>query len=306
MNTGNLLKQIHERYRSFNDGKLAAYIPELAKVNSDLFAISVVTTEGEVFQAGDHSQLFTMQSSSKPFTYAMALSEFGREKVRSLVGVEPTGTSFNSLVELEANTHRPYNPMVNAGAIAISSVIAPNESLEQRRQLMLKFFGAFAGRELTIDEKIYESERSTAHRNRAIAHLLRHFRVIEGEIDPSLDLYFSQCSIQVNTRDLAMMAATLAHGGVNPEKNYKVVDRESVSDVLSIMFSCGMYDTAGEWAYQVGIPAKSGVSGCIFGVIPGKMGIAVYSPLINEHGHSVRGVKVMQDLSHELKLHIFR
>jgi glutaminase len=305
MKTELLLKEIHERYRSFNEGKLANYIPELAKVNPNLFAISIVTTDGEVFEAGDSQQLFTMQSSSKPFTYAMALSAFGRDKVREKVGVEPTGTSFNSIVEIEANTHRPYNPMVNAGAITISSMLSPEKSLEKRREEMLKFFGSFAGHELSIDETIYQSERSTAFRNRSIANLLRHFQVINGEIDGSLDLYFSQCSIQVNTRDLATMAATLANGGVHPSK-YKVIDRDTVSDVLSIMLSCGMYDTAGEWAYQVGFPAKSGVSGCIFGVIPGKMGIAVYSPLINEHGHSVRGVKALQDLSYELKLHIFR
>jgi glutaminase len=223
----------------------------------------------------------------------------------SKVGVEPTGEAFNSIVELEKNTHRPYNPMINSGAIAISSFIK-GHSFDDRLINMQDFFSHFIGRDIQVDEKVFESEKNTAHRNRSIAHLLKHFGVIEGKIDEALDLYFKQCSFCLNTLDLSLMAATLANYGVNPKTNNKSLNREYVGDILSLMFTCGMYDTSGKWAYSVGIPAKSGVSGAIFGVVPGVMGIAVYSPSINEHGHSVRGVKVFQDLSRELNLSIFR
>jgi glutaminase len=235
----------------------------------------------------------------------MVLQDLGRVFVMSKVGVEPTGEAFNSIIELEKNTHRPYNPMINSGAIAISSFIR-GASFEDRLKNMIEFFSRFTNKQIHVDEKVFESEKNTAHRNRSIAHLLRHFGVIDGEIEDSLDLYFKQCSFSLNTTDLSLMAATLANNGVNPKTNNKTLNQEYVGDVLSLMFTCGMYDTSGKWAYSVGIPAKSGVSGAIFGVVPGELGIAVYSPSINEHGHSVRGIKVFQDLSRELNLSIFR
>lgn len=298
-NIQTLIESIHHTHKNCRDGAPAIYIPELAKANSDHFGIVVTTNDGEVFSVGDVNVDFSMQSTSKPFSYGMILQEMGRVFVMSKVGVEPTGEAFNSIVELEKNTHRPYNPMINSGAIAISSFISGEEDMK-------KFFSVFAGKELHIDQKVFESEKNTAHRNRSIAHLLRHFGVIEGNIENSLDLYFKQCSFMVNTKSLSMMAATLANKGIHPVTRQTALREEYVGDVLSLMFTCGMYDTSGKWAYSVGIPAKSGVSGAIFGVVPGQMGIAVYSPSINDHGHSVRGLKVFQDLSRELNLSIFR
>lgn len=300
-----LLQDLFDKHKVSNDGAPATYIPELAHANTNHFAVVITTVKGEVFKVGNFDVPFTMQSTSKPFSYGMVLQDMGRMFVMSKVGVEPTGEAFNSIVELEKKTNRPYNPMINSGAIAISSFIKGG-AFNERVQNMTDFFSRFAGRNLLIDEKVFESEKKTAHRNRSIAHLLRHFGVIDGKIDESLDLYFKQCSFQVDTQDLSVMAATLANKGINPKTNERAINEEYAGDILSLMFTCGMYDTSGKWAYSVGIPAKSGVSGAIFGVIPGKMGIAVYSPSINDHGHSVRGMKIFQDLSKELNLSIFR
>ena len=299
------IDDIYLRHLNNTAGSPASYIPELAKADPRSFAIVVTTVGGEVFSVGDSEVLFSMQSTSKPFTYGMALQDLGRVFIMSKVGVEPTGEAFNSIVELEKNTHKPYNPMINSGAIAISSFIK-GSSFEDRLKNMIEFFSLFTEKKIHVDEKVFESEKNTAHRNRSIAHLLRHFGVIDGNIEDSLDLYFKQCSFSLNTIDLSLMAATLAKNGVNPKTNNKALNQEYVGDILSLMFTCGMYDTSGKWAYSVGIPAKSGVSGAIFGVVPGELGIAVYSPSINEHGHSVRGIKVFQDLSRELNLSIFR
>lgn len=300
-----VIEDLYHKYRSCSEGTVASYIPELAKANPDDFAIVVVTVEGEVFKVGKSEVPFSLQSTSKPFTYGLILEDFGREFVLSKVGVEPTGEAFNSIVELEKQTHLPYNPMINSGAIAVSSLIkAPNFSERVKRVMTL--FENYMGHSLVGDEAIFQSEKNTAHRNRSIAHLLRHFNVIEDDIDESLDLYFKQCSILANTQDLAMMAATLANNGIQPLTQKTAIKSEFVADLLSLMFTCGMYDSSGEWAYSVGIPAKSGVSGAILGVVPGIMGIAVFSPPIDSKGHSVRGVKVFQELSKNLNLSIFK
>lgn len=300
-----IIENIHSRYMDLNAGSPATYIPELAKANPADFGISVMTVEGEVFSTGCAKKEFTLQSTSKPFIYGMALEEQGREFIRSRVGVEPTGEAFNSIVEMERKTNHPYNPMINSGAIAISSFIKGN-NLSDKLQRVLGVFSAYAGRELRIDGDVFDSEKKTAHRNRAIAHLLRHFEVIDDRIDEALDLYFNQCSILASVEDLSVMAATLANRGVNPKTQKQVLKSDYVGDVLSLMFSCGMYDSSGEWAYTVGIPAKSGVSGAIFGVVPGELGVAVYSPSIDSKGHSIRGLKVFEDLSRECGLSIFR
>ena len=300
-----VIEDLYHKYRSCSEGTIASYIPELAKANPDDFAIVVVTVDGEVFKVGKSEVPFSLQSTSKPFTYGLILEDFGREFVLSKVGVEPTGEAFNSIVELEKQTHLPYNPMINSGAIAVSSLIkAPHFSERVKRVMTL--FENYMGHSLIGDEAIFQSEKNTAHRNRSIAHLLRHFNVIEDDIDESLDLYFKQCSILANTQDLAMMAATLANNGVQPLTQKTAIKSEFVADLLSLMFTCGMYDSSGEWAYSVGIPAKSGVSGAILGVVPGIMGIAVFSPPIDSKGHSVRGVKVFQELSKNLNLSIFK
>lgn len=300
-----LINELHSTYKTVSGGRPASYIPELAHVNPDYFAIAVTTTDGETISAGDKDILFSLQSTSKPITYGKVLEEYGREFVLSKVGVEPTGEAFNSIVELEKNTHRPYNPMINSGAIAISSLIK-GETEKEREEKILKHFEGYVGHPVHYDQKIFESEKNTAHRNRSIAHLLRHFNVIGDDIEQSLDLYFKQCSIMANTIDLSMIAATLANAGVNPKTKARAIQEKYVGDMLSLMFTCGMYDSSGEWAYSIGIPAKSGVSGAIFGVVPGKMGIAVYSPNIDEKGHSIRGLHVFKELSHKLGLSIFR
>ncbi len=300
-----LLEELHHKYQICSIGRPASYIPELSKANPDHFGIAVVTTKGEIFQVGDTDIKFSLQSTSKPLTYGMVLEDFGRDYVLGKVGVEPTGEAFNSIVELEKQTHRPYNPMINSGAIAVSSMITAGTFSERLKRVMT-LFENYTGNHLTIDENIFSSEKNTAHRNRSIAHLLRHFDVIGDDIDESLDLYFKQCSILVDTLDLGMIAATLANNGIQPLTNKVALKSDYVSDVLSLMFTCGMYDSSGEWAYSVGIPAKSGVSGGIFGVVPGKMGIAVYSPPIDDKGHSVRGLKVFKELSLTLGLSIFK
>lgn len=299
------LEELIQKYSSDKKGAQASYIPELAKVNPDYFGIAVVTVDGEVYSAGDIEQNFTLQSASKPFVYGMALEEHGREFIRARVGVEPSGEAFNSIVELEKNTHRPYNPMINSGAIAISSYIQDKDKIK-RLERVLNLFGDYVNHPVSVDEAVFQSEKKTAHRNRSIAHLLRHFDAIGDDIEESLDLYFKQCSVLINTVDLATMAATLANNGVQPKSQKQVIKEEYVSDMLSLMFTCGMYDTAGEWAYTVGLPAKSGVSGCILAVVPGKMGIAAYSPLIDQHGHSVRSVNAIKDLVKKYNLSIFK
>lgn len=298
------IEELHSKYRTLGDGQLAAYIPELANVNPDLFAIAITLADGQTVAVGDVAAEFTLQSASKPFVYGLALATLGREKLHEKVGVEPSGEAFNSIVELEKVTHRPYNPMINSGAIAVTSLLPPADPTK-RMQVIQDHFDRLAGRKLSIDQAVFESEKQTAHRNRSIAHLMRHFDVIDGDIEASLDLYFKQCSIRTNVKDLAHMAATLATGGVQPVTKDRVLKPETVRDVLSLMFTCGMYDSAGEWAFDVGMPAKSGVSGCLMAVAPGQMAIAVYSPLIDTRGHSCRGVAVIKELSEALGLGIF-
>jgi glutaminase len=299
-----VLNELHKKYLSNDEGQLASYIPDLTKANPRHFAIAVATTDGQIFTAGDVDVQFTMQSTSKPFAYGKILEDYGREFVLSKIGVEPTGEAFNSIVELEKRTNRPYNPMINSGAIAVSSFVKAKDGVDPCTRLV-RMFEDYVGHEVKIDESVFESEKKSAHRNRSIAHLLRHFNVIGDDIDFALDLYFKQCSVLVNTVDLALIAATLANKGVQPLTKHRAIKAEYVSDLLSLMFTCGMYDSSGEWAHSVGIPAKSGVSGGIFGVIPGKLGIAVYSPLIDDKGHSIRGKRVFEEMSHKLGLSIF-
>jgi glutaminase len=299
-----ILNALHSKYSKINEGNLASYIPQLTKASPEDFALAIVTVDGKVFTAGATETSFTLQSTSKPFVYALALEEFGQEFMRTKVGVEPTGEAFNSIVELEKKTHRPYNPMINSGAIAVSSLIKDKNN-QDRLSRTLNFFSDLAGNNLSLDEEVFQSEKSTAHRNRSIAHLLRHFDIIDSDIEGALDLYFKQCSILVNTIDLAFMAATLANSGVQPKTQKSILKKETVPDVLSLMFTCGMYDTSGEWAYTIGLPSKSGVSGGVLTVVPGKMGIATYSPLIDDHGHSVRGVKALAEFVKAENLNIF-
>lgn len=300
----NLLTQLYDRYQNCRSGTVASYIPELAKMNPEAFSIGVATVDGEVISVGDDRQLFTIQSISKVFTYGMALEDRGREILLSKVGVEPTGDPFNSIIRLDENSKRPDNPMVNAGAIATTNLIQ-GKTATDRLNRILTTFKTYAGRDLYVDSSVFTSERTTGHRNRALAHLMRHFEMVDDRLDETLDLYFQQCALLVDCRDLALMAATLANNGINPRTGDRAIDPEYVRDLLSVMYTCGMYNFAGEWAYRVGLPAKSGVSGGIIAIVPGKMGIAVFSPPLDSRGNSVRGVKVCEDLSTSAKLHLF-
>ncbi|MBD3882704.1 glutaminase A [Phormidium tenue FACHB-886] len=297
------LEALHQKYQSLNEGKVANYIPELAKMNPDWFGIAVATVDGQIFSTGDADQLFTIQSISKVFVQGLALEDHGRDYFLTKVGVEPTGEAFNSIV-LDERSKRPYNPMVNAGAIATTSLIkgsGPSERLNR----MLDMFRRYIGHDLYVDISTFMSERTTGNRNRAMAYLMHNFGMIDARIEEALDLYFQQCSIMVSCRDLALMAATLANWGVNPLTGDRAVAAGYVRDILSVMYTCGMYNFAGEWAYTVGLPAKSGVSGGILVVVPNQIGIAVFSPLLDERANSVRGVKVCEALSADFGLHLF-
>ena len=297
------IQHLYEKYRHLDEGSLASYIPELTKANSDWFAISVVTKAGQVFEVGDSVENFTIQSISKVFVYGMALEDRDRHTLLEKIGVEPTGDPFNSVIRLDENSKRPDNPMVNAGAIATASLIKGTDPTDKLNR-MLDMFRRYVGHGVHVNAPVFMSERATGHRNRALANLLLNFGIIDNNIEEILDLYFQQCSVVVNCHDLAVMAATLANRGINPITQDKAIAPCYVRDVLSVMYTCGMYNYAGEWAYKVGIPAKSGVSGGIIAVIPDRAGIAVYSPLIDHRGNSVRGIKVFEDLAEEFKLHL--
>lgn len=297
------LNELHLRYRDLDEGAVATYIPELAKANPDWFAICVVTADGRIYEIGDADRQFTIQSVSKPFIYGLALEDHGREAVLKKVGVEPTGDAFNSIIKLDA-ANRPHNPCVNAGAIATTNLIKGGDPTA-RLNRVLDLFGKYFGRKVQVDMSVFMSERTSGHRNRAIAYLMLNFGMIDDNVDQILDLYFQQCSILGNCRDLAVMAATLANNGVNPITKEIVLDPAYLRDILTVMYTCGMYDFAGQWGYSVGLPAKSGVAGSILAVVPNQLGIAVYSPRLDERGNSVRGIRVCQDLSQEFGMHMF-
>ena len=296
------LNDLLVKYQSLSEGKVADYIPELAKMNPDWFGICIATADGRIFEAGDTDQLFTIQSISKVFVHGLALEDHGRDYLLTRVGVEPTGDAFNAIV-LDEASKRPYNPMVNAGAIATTSLISGHGPTERLNRL-LAMFRRYIGHDLFIDMATFMSERTTGLRNKAMAYLMQHFGMVDHRVDEALDLYFQQCSVMVSCRDLAVMAATLANHGVNPLTGDRAVDERYIRDILSVMYTCGMYNYAGEWAYTVGIPAKSGVSGGIIAVVPNQIGIAVFSPPLDIRGNSVRGVKVCEELSQHFGLHL--
>ena len=298
-----IIAELHEKYRHCDEGSVADYIPELAKANPDWFGICVITADGHVYSIGDSEQTFTIQSISKAFTYGMILDEHGIEKVEKRIGVEPSGEAFNS-ISLDPVTGRPLNPMINAGAIASTGMV-PGRGFEERFEQIRQRFSQFAGNDLQVDDDVYQSESQTGFRNRAIANLLRNFEMLDDPVEEAVEVYFKQCSILVNCKNLALMAASLANGGVNPVTGERVLKPENVEKVLSVMSTCGMYDYSGEWIFTVGLPAKSGVGGGVLGVLPGQLGVAVFSPRIDAKGNSVRGLKTFEELSSLFDLHLF-
>ncbi|MCC3282205.1 glutaminase A [Arthrobacter caoxuetaonis] len=298
------LQRIHAEIAGLKNGQPYSSIPAMAHVDPDHFGIVLATADGYVYEVGDTREEFSIQSISKPFTYGLALADRGMEEVDAKVDVEPSGDSFNE-ISLAEGTGRPANAMINAGALTATSLVR-GAGGNSRFKRILNTYSAFAGRQLSVSERIYQSELKSGHRNHALGYLLRSFDIIESDPAPVIQDYFRQCSVMVNALDLAMMAATLANAGRNPLTNDQVLDIASVERVLSVMATCGMYDDAGSWMSSVGMPAKSGVGGGTIAVLPGQIGLAVYSPPLDGHGSSVRGVAVSQRLSHDLELHFVR
>ena len=297
------LESLHQLLTAKDGGALANYIPELAKANPAWFGISLVTMDGIAYSVGDSAQRFTIQSISKAFVFATALADRGQDFVSGKVGVEPSGDAFNS-ISLDPQTGAPLNPMINAGAIATASIVA-GATPEAQWERIRSSLGAFVGRDVDIDDSVYRSESETGFRNRAIAWMLKNFGIIDGDPMACLENYSRQCSLLVDCRDLAFMAATLANGGVHPLTGRRALPEEHVERVLSIMATCGMYDFAGSWLYEIGMPAKSGVGGGIIAVLPGRFGIGIFSPLLDLKGNSVRGIEVCMQLSRDFGMHVF-
>lgn len=299
-----LLGQLHEEFAPLKTGKPYICDPTVHSVDPDRFGICAVDVDGRALGVGDWQYPFLIQSISKVFVYGLALEDHGRDYVHRKVDVEPSGAPYDAIIKLEQKTKRPFNPMVNTGGIATTSLIK-GKTRGQRLQRILDMYSRYMGHEVVLDAPTFLAEQQAGDRNRAISYLLRHFGMMNGSVDDALDLYLQQCSVRVTAKDLAVMAATLASGGVNPLTGVRAIASEYVQDLLSVMYTCGMYDFAGAWAYEVGFPSKSGVGGGIIAVAPGRMGLAVFSPPLDERGNSVRGIQVFESLSRKLKLHIF-
>jgi glutaminase len=297
-----LLRDVHAKFLGMRDGAVANYIPELSRVDADQFGIALVTADGHLYEVGQARAPFTIQSIAKPLVYGLVLQDHGRDAVLERIGVEPSGDAFNEIL-FDDRRNRPFNAMVNTGAIVATSLLHGDDAAARLARL-LDFFRALGGPPAAIDEAVYRSEAATGHRNRAIAYLELNNGMIAGDIDAHLDLYFRQCAIATSAANLAFIAATLANGGVHPRTGERALAAEHVRDVLSVMTTCGMYDFAGEWELRVGLPAKSGVGGGIMAVLPGQLGIGVFSPRLDEHGNSLRGIRVCEALSDRLKLHL--
>lgn len=299
------LAELQRRHRTLDAGELADYIPQLALADRDCFGLALVSMDGHCYRAGDCEVPFTLQSVTKPFVLALALAELGSEAVARRVGAEPSGEAFNA-ISLDPVTGRPANAMINAGAIAVTALVPTGDPADpaERFARILDCLGRFAGRPLELDEGVYRSEAETGHRNRALAHLMRGTGALSGDPDAAVDTYFRQCAVRATVTDLAVMAATLANGGVNPVTGETVVPEPVAVEVLSVMATCGMYDAAGEWMLRVGLPAKSGVSGGLVAASPARFGIAVHSPPLDRFGNPVRGVAALRELSERFGLHL--
>ncbi|WP_338026281.1 glutaminase A [Cohnella algarum] len=288
------------------EGKVASYIPELSKMPQSALGIAVLDANGRTASAGDCGIPFTMQSISKVFTLILALMDNGEAAVFDKVGMEPTGDNFNSMLKLElVRPGIPFNPLINAGAIAVSSLIAGADS-EEKSSRILSFFRKLAGNpSLELDEDVYRSEAATANLNRSMAYLLKDNGVLEGGVDEVLDVYFRHCSIKVACADIARMALVLAFDGADPLTGESLIPRRYVQIAKTFMITCGMYNASGEFAIQVGLPAKSGVSGGILTLVPGRYGIGVVGPALNRKGNSIAGVHLMETLSREFDWSMF-
>lgn len=299
-----MLEEATLRLRQVCDGQVADYIPALAAVDPELFGASIVTTDGVELVAGDAHHRFSIQSVSKPFVFALVCDALGPDVARDLLGVNATGLPFNSVMAVELNPGRTMNPMVNAGAIATTSLI-PGENAEAMWDVVRAGLSRFAGRALDLDDDVYTSELATNQRNRGIAHLLDAYGRLSFDAEEATEVYTRQCSLLVDAHDLAVMGATLADGGVNPVTGEQVVSAETCRRVLAVMATAGLYERSGDWLWEIGLPGKSGVSGGIVTVSPGKGGLGTFSPRLDPAGNSVRGQLLTAELSHRLGLDVF-
>ena len=302
-----LLETLVENNKKYGqEGKLASYIPGLLKANPNDLGVAIVDLEGRKFYAGECEKKFTIQSISKVISLILALGDNGRSNVFKKVNVEPTGDGFNSIVNLETKDRkRPYNPMINAGAIATTALIYGENEKDKLHRIIDFTRKATNNKTIGINEEVYLSEKETGDRNRALAYFMKSNGMISGNVDEILDLYFRQCSIEINAIDLAMFGSVLANDGVTPWSGERLLSRENCRIVKTIMVTCGMYDASGEFAVHVGIPAKSGVGGGILATVPRRMGIGIYGPALDEKGNSLAGIHALHDLSKELDLSIF-
>ncbi len=294
----------YAKFKDVKEGKNADYIPILATVPSDLFGIVIATRDGTIFTAGDVDYRFSIQSVSKPFTAALVMQQRGPSAIAEKIGVEPTGLPFNSKIAIELLDARSVNPSVNAGAIAAVSMVQAGSEQDRWNQV-LGNLRDFAGGKLELMQEVYESEYSTAWSNRAIANLLYNYGRLYSEPEEALRVYTRQCSVGVNTIDLAMMGATLANQGVNPKTGKRVLDAGHVPELLALMAMTGFYDESGAWQFTTGLPAKTGVGGGIVTVVPGQMAIAAFSPRLNEAGNSIRAMKAIRYIAGELGLGLY-
>ncbi len=300
-----LVEEAHALFKDNNDGANANYIPILDEVDSSLFGVVIVTRDGKTYAAGDVDHKFSIQSVAKPFTAALVMEAQGVDAIRDKIGVEPTGMPFNSIIAIEANDKRSRNPLVNAGAIAAVSMIEAKDA-DERWKIILDGYSAFAGEPLYLLDDVYVSEAETNYRNRAIAHLLYNYERLYSEPLEATDVYTKQGSVGVSAKQLAMMGATLANWGTNPKTGKQVMRKDYVDELLAVMLMAGFYDEVGIWAYDAGLPAKTGVGGGIVAVVPGEMAIVGFSPRLNTAGNSVRSLLAIQHISETLNLSLFK
>src|SRR5689334_15513077 len=299
-----IVDEAYSKFKGDTRGKNADYIPVLAKVNSTLFGIAVVSTDNQVVTAGDVKTAFSIQSISKVYTLALAMEELGADKVFEKIGSEPTGRAFNSPVAVVDMPTHTGNPLVNAGAIATVSLISGNNANEKWNKI-LEFYSKAAGEKLALIDEVYKSEAATNTGNKALSYLLAKYDRIYADPFESVDVYTKECSVGVNATQLARMGATLANDGINPATGERVIKEEDIPHILSTMMMAGLYDGSGGWAWHVGLPAKSGVGGGIVAIVPGKGAIAVFAPPLDEAGNSVKAQKVIEYVANKLDYNLY-
>ncbi|MDC3414457.1 glutaminase A [Aquibacillus sp. 3ASR75-11] len=306
MNREEIEEIISRNHKKINSGEVADYIPELKNMDPTILGVTIASINRDSFTIGDCDQRFTIQSISKVIALIVALKDCGFDKVFSKVGMEASGDPFNSIIKLETlQPNKPFNPMINAGAIAITSLIKGQNGEASFHRIIQLLQTITGSRHIELNEAVYQSEKETGNRNRSLAYFMKSTGILEGDPEEALDLYFKICSINVTCSDLAKIGLWLSNGGQHPHSKEQIIEPEIAKIVLTIMMTSGMYNASGEFAVQVGFPAKSGVSGGIMAVVPGKMGIGVISPPIDKKGNSVIGVHVLEDISKQFQLHQF-